>query len=152
MSGRWFGGRSFQYFNFDDLDSTSDFEIQLKFRTSDPDGLLLWAGSDHIDKTSKALSLLVLDGELELSYGEEKIKDPKAINDLLWHQVIIKYNRGALSMTVDQGANHYVSFRRRYFYVKNTYSNTPNLQTSIHCMIQKTDHIMSYKNNYVVLC
>ena len=118
MSGRWFGGQSFQYYNFDDLDSTSDFEIQLKFRTSDPDGLLLWAGSDHIDKTSKALSLLVLDGELELSYGEEKIKDPKAINDLLWHQVIIKYNRGALSMTVDQGANHYVSFRRRYFHVK----------------------------------
>ena len=114
MSGRWFGGRSFQYYNFDDLDSTSDFEIQLKFRTSDPDGLLLWAGSDHIDKTSKALSLLVLDGELELSYGEEKIKDPKAINDLLWHQVIIKYNRGALSMTVDQGANHYVSFRIGY--------------------------------------
>ena len=111
MAGRWFGGRSFQSFAFGDLDSTSDFEMQLKFRTSDPDGLLLWAGSDHVDSFSKGLSLTVLSGELELSYGEEKIKDPKAINDLQWHQVIIKYNRGALSMTVDQGANHYVSYR-----------------------------------------
>ena len=109
IDGRWYGGNSFEKFNFGALSITSQFDIGLKFRTRDPEGLLLWVGSAD----AAALSVVIFNGELELSYGKEpkklSIKNSLVVNDQKWHTVVIKFNRGALSMTVDEGTNKYVS-------------------------------------------
>lgn len=108
IDGKWYGGNSYGHYKFQDLLKTSEFEVGLKFRTVDPEGLLLWVGSARESK-SVALSLVIFNGQLELSYGQEKIEDKSFVNDQNWHTVNIKFNRGSISMAVDEGPNKYVS-------------------------------------------
>ena len=109
IDGKWYGGNSYGRYKFPDLQKTTQFEVGLKFRTMDPEGSILWVGSeDERESKSVSLSLVILDGKLILSYGQEKIYK-KTVNDQNWHTVIIKFNRGSLSMTVDDGPGGYVS-------------------------------------------
>jgi hypothetical protein len=105
IDGKWFGGNSFQKYEFENIQETSQFEIGLKFRTTDGNGVLLFVGN-----AEKSLSLMMYNGVLELVLGTEKINDLTIVDDNQWHIIKIKYNRGDFSMIVDEGMNHYVSF------------------------------------------
>ena len=76
IDGKWFGGNSFQKYEFENIQETSQFEIGLKFRTTDGNGVLLFVGN-----AEKSLSLMMYNGVLELVLGTEKINDLTIVDE-----------------------------------------------------------------------
>lgn len=77
-------------------------DIRLKFRTQLPNGLILLAAGepDYCIIYLQAGSLKV---KINLGAGESELSSPKGLilNDLLWHEVVIKRKDANISMVID---------------------------------------------------
>ncbi|XP_057663543.1 laminin subunit alpha [Diorhabda carinulata] len=93
-----FGKDNDHYVGWDQLSLTNEFNMSLKFKTSDKDGLIFYV-SDQTQENSISLSLK--DGYLILVDQKIKLTSKGAFNDSKWHVVSVIHKNAYLRMDID---------------------------------------------------
>ncbi|XP_065210163.1 chondroitin sulfate proteoglycan 4 [Planococcus citri] len=84
-------------------DAKSTTEIQLRFRTKQPDALLFLAAG-RTDYCLIKLQAGKLKVHINLGAGESELSSPKGLrlDDLIWHQVLLNRREGEVNVTIDK--------------------------------------------------
>ncbi|CAG9836790.1 unnamed protein product [Diabrotica balteata] len=93
-----FGQDQDHYVGWDKLPLTNEFNMSLKFRAVDDDGLIFYISDPSQDNT---ISLSLHDGHLVLIDQKIELKSKGIFNDSKWHVVSVIHNDTYLRMDID---------------------------------------------------
>ncbi|XP_059055423.1 laminin subunit alpha [Achroia grisella] len=89
------------YLRYNDI-SSQNAHITLKFKTSEPDGLLFVYVSRTQTNNDDSMSLSIINGQLVLSSKRERLDSGLNVyNDSQWHVVTVTHGEKALTMSID---------------------------------------------------
>lgn len=112
-----YGPRQFGYLQRGNVSANNHFQVNLKFRTKQPEGLIFYASSHDQDST---IGLSLENGALVLNSQKLQLSTaPHVFNDGNWHVVTVTHDAKKLRMSVTEHEEFVSDFNTEQLHIEN---------------------------------